>query len=331
MSVKTSIKGAANKSLSKHPHAGRENTVPLRCPAWIQLGNVEIETWYSSLYPHEYARLQKLFICEFCLKYMKGSGNLSRHLVSGPWQLAINQLSFNALLSFVLQKKCPLKRPPGDEIYRSKQVIPNFTYSDPVFLSVYEVDGATCKFYCQNLCLLGKLFIDHKTLLYDVEHFLFYVLTFNDNEGMPFWHSFVLSVHSQLMHFFPFVGSHFVGYFSKEKFSSKRYNVSCIVTLPSFQRCGFGRFLIDFSYFLSRKEEIIGTPEKPLSELGKLSYLSYWKFRIFQYFDGLRKNAGSEAPTDTCVQDISKATGINVNDIASTMQWADMLEKEEDG
>lgn len=138
-------------------------------------------------------------------------------------------------------------------------------------------------------------------------------------------------VDSQLTHSFPFVGSHFVGYFSKEKFSSKRYNVSCIVTLPSFQRCGFGRFLIDFSYFLSRKEEIIGTPEKPLSELGKLSYLSYWKFRIFQYFDGLRKNTGSEATTDTCVQDISKATGINVNDIASTMQWADMLEKEEDG
>jgi hypothetical protein len=44
-------------------------------------------------------------------------------------------------------------------------------------LSVFEVDGHTNKIYCQNLCLLVKLFLDHKTLYYDVEHFLFYVLT----------------------------------------------------------------------------------------------------------------------------------------------------------
>jgi hypothetical protein len=44
-------------------------------------------------------------------------------------------------------------------------------------LSVFEVDGNTNKIYCQNLCLLVKLFLDHKTLYYDVEPFLFYVLT----------------------------------------------------------------------------------------------------------------------------------------------------------
>jgi len=42
---------------------------------------------------------------------------------------------------------------------------------------VFEVDGNTNKIYCQNLCLLVKLFLDHKTLYYDVEPFLFYVLT----------------------------------------------------------------------------------------------------------------------------------------------------------
>lgn len=46
--------------------------------------------------------------------------------------------------------------------------------------------------YCQNLCLLAKLFLDHKTLYYDVEPFLFYVLTQNDGKGC-----------------------HLVGYFSK--------------------------------------------------------------------------------------------------------------------
>lgn len=40
-----------------------------------------------------------------------------------------------------------------------------------------QVDGAKQKLYCQCLCLLAKLFIDHKTLYYDVEPFLFYILT----------------------------------------------------------------------------------------------------------------------------------------------------------
>jgi len=42
-------------------------------------------------------------------------------------------------------------------------------------------------------------------------------------------------------------GTHFVGYFSKEKSSPKSYNLSCIMTLPIHQRKGFGQFLIDFS------------------------------------------------------------------------------------
>ena len=37
--------------------------------------------------------------------------------------------------------------------------------------------------YCQNLCLLSKLFLDHKTLYYDVDPFLFYVLCERDAAG----------------------------------------------------------------------------------------------------------------------------------------------------
>ncbi|KAJ8795060.1 hypothetical protein J1605_018647, partial [Eschrichtius robustus] len=85
------------------------------------------------------------------------------------------------------------------------------------------VDGNMSKIYCQNLCLLAKLFLDHKTLYYDVEPFLFYVLTKNDEKGC-----------------------HLVGYFSKEKLCQQKYNVSCIMIMPQHQRQGFGRFLIDF-------------------------------------------------------------------------------------
>lgn len=134
-------------------------------------------------------RLPKLFLCEFCLKYAKSRAVLMRHL-----------------------DKCLWRHPPATEIYRCGDI------------SVFEVDGNANKIYCQNLCLLAKLFLDHKTLYYDVEPFLFYVLTKNDSKGC-----------------------HLVGYFSKEKHCQQKYNVSCIMTMPQYQRQGYGRFLIHFS------------------------------------------------------------------------------------
>ena len=80
-----------------------------------------------------------------------------------------------------------------------------FEVADGAWLCVFEVDGKRCKIYCQNLCLLAKLFLDHKTLYYDVEPFLFYVMTECDAYGC-----------------------HMVGYFSKEKNSPDEYNLACI-------------------------------------------------------------------------------------------------------
>ena len=67
------------------------------------------------------------------------------------------------------------------------------------------------------------------------------------------------------------------GYFSRENDMSEDHNLACIMVLPPFQRQGIGKFLIHVSYWLSK-----GTPERPLSKMGEVSYKSYWKDVIFK-------------------------------------------------
>jgi histone acetyltransferase MYST1 len=95
----------------------------------IEFGRHTIDTWYFSPFPKEFADVDKLFFCEFCLNFYKTKDLLKRHLA-----------------------RCTLRHPPGNEIYRDGTV------------SMFEVDGAKKKIYCQNLCYLAKLFLDHKTL-----------------------------------------------------------------------------------------------------------------------------------------------------------------------
>ncbi|KAL8690101.1 MAG: hypothetical protein Q9224_004487, partial [Gallowayella concinna] len=220
----------------------------------VNFGGYEIETWYAAPYPEEYSRNRVLYICEFCLKYMNSDYVAWRHKL-----------------------KCPAKHPPGDEIYRDKSI------------SIFEVDGRKNPVYCQNLCLLAKLFLGSKTLYYDVEPFLFYVMTEYDE-----------------------LGCHFVGYFSKEKRPSSQNNVSCILTLPTHQRKGYGNLLISFSYLLTRVEGKTGSPEKPLSDMGLVSYRNYWRL-VLSYELIKQKEPLS-------IVDLSERTGMTADDIVAALE-----------
>jgi histone acetyltransferase MYST1 len=88
-------------------------------------------------------------------------------------------------------------------------------------------------------------------------------------------------------------------HFVQEKISYDDYNLACIVTLPPYQKKAYGMLMIEFSkyrfsastqrmrffagYELSRRAGKIGTPERPLSDLGLRSYLAYWVASLIRF------------------------------------------------
>ncbi|KAG6864383.1 hypothetical protein C0991_010014, partial [Blastosporella zonata] len=120
--------------------------------------------------------LKQLWVCQQCFKYMAEWSTYDVHA-----------------------RFCNADYPPGRRVYqRGAQ-------------SIWEVDGAQQKLYCQNLALFGKLFIDVKTLYFD----------------------------------------------------------------------------LDNCYELSRRAGKVGTPERPLSDLGLRSYLAYWVSTLIRFFQSV--------------------------------------------
>jgi histone acetyltransferase MYST1 len=251
----------------------------------IIMGYHEIQTWYYSPFPEAYSNVSTLYVCEYCLSYMRKGLTYKRNHV----------------------ERCKTTCPPGRRIYLEGD------------LAVYEIDGKDHKPYCQKLCLLAKLFLDHKTLYYDVTPFLFYVVCTVDRHGAKM-----------------------VGYFSKEKVSDQGYNLACILTLPQYQHKGYGKFIIRYgamvkshsmrvnnlmlafllhslSYELTKREGKTGSPEKPLSDLGKVSYRSYWTHVLIDLLNDHDPNR------NLSILDMSIRTGIKTEDIISTLQFLDMI------
>ncbi|SCN60308.1 histone acetyltransferase, putative [Plasmodium chabaudi adami] len=264
------IKNTDDNCDSDHEHAGidkeylreHEENTKLKTINQIKFGKYLIDTWYFSPYPKEYQNIDILYICEFCLSFFKENVELIRHT-----------------------EICEIRHPPGNEIYRNDKI------------SIFEIDGNYFRIYCENLCFLSKLFLDHKTLKHRVNLFLFYVITEFDEYGY-----------------------HITGYFSKEKYSKN--NVSCILTLPQHQKKGYGKFLINFSYFLSQTEKRTGTPERPLSDLGAASYMAYWYETLLKVLINYEQLS---------IQELSEITSIETYDIVACLEEKEIIKSVSNG
>lgn len=178
--------------------------------------------------------------------------------------------------------------PPGDVIYQDDE------------FRIHELDGEEHKLYAQNLSLFAKLFLDTKSVFFDVGTFLFYTLVQRPTPAHP--------------------AGQVVGFFSKEKMSWDNNNLACILVFPPWQGKGLGQVLIATSYDLGRKEGRFGGPERPLSTLGHKGYLAFWCGEVCRYL------LGSANKKTVTVGAISDAIYVMREDVVVALKEMDCFE-----
>ncbi|EAS36546.1 histone acetyltransferase [Coccidioides immitis RS] len=260
----------------------------------VILGSLLFKTWYEALYPEELVAkdTDTLYVCGWCFRYTCDRTAYAAHLPA-----------------------CQLRSsPPGSQIYQHDGY------------SVWEVDGEDYKLFAQNLSLFAKLFLDQKSVCFDVSGFLFYLLVYIDPDN-PDAH-------------------HILGYFSKEKMSWDANNLACILIFPPYQHNQLGKFLMGISYKLSTWEwergiGSIGGPERPLSEMGERSYIRFWEERIARYFlRDLPRGNGKPAKSrpkkrkkvtqeQITIEELGKATGMLVEDVITAIKSMGVASEEQ--
>lgn len=259
----------------------------------VVLGDLLFKPWYQSIYPEDLVPkdAEHLYVCGWCFRYSGDKGAFAAHT-----RACVHRTT-----------------PPGNKVY------------DHGGYSVWEVDGEEHKLFGQNLSLFAKLFLDHKTVFFDVATFLYYILTFTDPENPNHYNV--------------------LGFYSKEKLSWDANNLACICVFPPYQHKQLGKLLMGVSYKLSGWETpggYIGGPEKPLSDLGQKSYNRFWAERIARYLlcethlstDGSADQKSSNGPQDIrkrpsreimTVEEIGQATGMLTEDVITAIKFMGII------
>ncbi|KAK8054796.1 Histone acetyltransferase [Apiospora rasikravindrae] len=267
--------------------------------------------------------LDRLFVCPSCFKYSKEEVKWRRHTsacLPKAWvpgdKIYIhpkeNSISQGTSGSDARRNRRPKKGDDGGSVHGMEGE-----------WSVWEVDGENEPLFCQNLSLFAKLFLDNKSVFFDVAGFNYFLLVYTPphtaattrpeavdcEEGQPREEEITpprLSSRPQV-----------VGFFSKEKLSWDNNNLACILVFPPWQRKGLGALLMGISYEISRREKVLGGPEKPISELGKKGYRRFWAGEICRWLLTLGPQDSSGKEEEGIVVDVdecSKSTWIAPED-----------------
>ncbi|KAI0023427.1 acyl-CoA N-acyltransferase [Xylariomycetidae sp. FL0641] len=286
----------------------------------VVFGDICFDAWYPSYYGKEvlgpgsgaasgpgeassgskHPLLDRLYVCPCCFKY-------SKEIV--PW--------WDHVLCCEREPKIPGRRvythpKPGREVrgYKKDENAAGSgradveTQEEQGEWSVWEVDGEKEVLFSQNLCLFAKLFLDNKSVFFDVMGFNYFLLVYTPppstvtqpspslySAGPPTTsktHTTADSSTSTSTSIHPLPPRpQIVGFFSKEKMSWDSNNLACILVFPPWQRRGLGALLMGVSYEISRREQVLGGPEKPISELGRRGYRRYWAGEIARWVLGI--------------------------------------------
>lgn len=233
--------------------------------------------------PRDQFWLDKLHVCEFCFKYTAQQDKMMLH------RTVCN-----------LNKAFP---PLGKLVYADMR--------SPYLIK--KVRGYRHELFCQNLSLFGKLFLEDKSVYYNVEAFDFYVIYGYDSATNEPPTDTVLRNTFKPM-----------GFFSKEVNSwEPDNNLACVCVFPPYQRLHLGSLLVEFLYELARVtpgQDRLG-PEFPLSPFGKVTYIRYWSKRLA--FALLNDFAAAKAVSLTELADL---TGFRKEDVLFTLEHMSILQ-----
>ncbi|KAG6271095.1 hypothetical protein E4U49_004645 [Claviceps purpurea] len=336
----------------------------------VVLGNLCFRTWYPSYYGKEVLgdtsgnatssggskdgsqdssnknprkekdvqpMLERLYVCPGCFKYAKellawrGHVRICERSRSIPGKkIYTHPRGRRKVLATQEGGKGPgTKRRRGDGSTRYTEEI----VEDEGEWSIWEVDGEKNGLFCQNLSLFAKLFLDNKSVFFDVSGFNYFLLVYTPPATAPVPGTDPM----------PKQAPQVTGFFSKEKMSWDNNNLACILVFPPWQRKGLGALLMGASYEISRREGILGGPEKPISDLGKKGYKRFWSGEISRWLLGIENAATHQQmqmPTQeqsqsavgpaqeliVDVNDCSQSTWIAVEDCLSVLRDMGIVE-----
>lgn len=225
--------------------------------------------------------VDKLHVCEYCFKYTTDFSSIQLH-----------RQSCN------LKSKYPSI---GKLVYRDLQ--------SPYIIK--KIRGFKHQLFCQNLSLFSKLFLDDKSVYYNVSYFDFYVIYGFD------------ALDEEKLKSGPTPFFKPMGFFSKEVISwDNNNNLACICIFPPYQRLHIGSLLIEFSYALASLTpgQSRSGPEFPLSPYGKITYLKFWSKKLSYILVSNFENA-----QHVKLKNLADLSGFRKEDVLLTLQFMNVL------